>query len=78
MVLCGSSFYGGLGFTYEAQDPDALRLYLRTALSDSGLQADKAAVDKFFYIYFEKYCIEKTEAALYKLILGNLGNRSRA
>ena len=78
VVLCGSSFYGGLGLTYEAQNPDALRLYLRTALSDSGLQADKAAVDKFFYIYFEKYCIEKTEAALYKLILGNLGNRSRA
>jgi len=67
VILCGQSSYGGLGFTFEAYNQEFLDFFLElvTTKNKTMINAD---ADKFFYIYLEKYCIDKTNGALISLI----------
>ncbi len=64
IVVCGDSFYGGLGFTLDAPDPASLRAQLSMACS--GFRPNGAT--EFGQIFYERYCRPKTPADLLKLI----------
>jgi hypothetical protein len=59
-------FYGGLGFTYDYQDPLDFTLRLDQALKEGPKNLNEAK--KFFHIFFENYCIKKTHIDIAKLL----------
>lgn len=61
VVLCGHSFYSGLGFTSSAYNGATLCSMLDLVLEGRAFRPVKTRVAKFFYSYFENYCIEKDE-----------------
>jgi hypothetical protein len=70
VVTCGHACYGGLGFTADAYDYQELDFHLNKILKsdcwgDGHLHDDAM---KFFYIYMNLYCVEKTESELVKLL----------
>ncbi len=71
VVLCGDAFYGGLGFTHEAQGEAALHFTLDQVFGGAPRRNDRAEVAAFFHIYTELYCVTKTEANLLSLMMGH-------
>lgn len=71
VILCGSSSYDGLGFTYEAQNQEMLKFFLDMVLKLNISLIDKDQIDKFFYIFNEFYCIEKNELSIIGKVLDN-------
>jgi len=55
LLLCGDAYYGGVGLTTECGSPHSLN-----AVLDAGIKSNFAEAKRFTYIYFEKYCIEKS------------------
>ena len=72
VILCGQCFYGNIGSTFNAQNTNMLKAFLDMVLKEKITLVDKTKIDKFFYIYFEKYCIDKNESAVRDLILRKL------
>lgn len=69
VILCGNSFYGGLGFTYDAVNESMLINFLDMVLKNDISLIKKEAIHKFFYIFSENYCIDKTEPSILKKLL---------
>ncbi len=70
LVLCGDAFYGGLGFTHEAEDPRTLRFRLDRLL-DEGLRLNHGPDARaFFHIHSELYCRPKTLDSILGLLAG--------
>lgn len=64
VVVCGDSFYSGLGFTLDAAVPKLFEHQL-----DQAREAEhKSGALEFAYIFFEHYCRPKTMESLVKLI----------
>ena len=72
-VLLGDAYYGGLGFTHDVHQLDQLGPALHAALSPSGRRADPVKVAKFFYIFDQVYCAEKSTSGVADLIRRTLG-----
>lgn len=74
VILCGHAFYGGLGFTHEATEPHLLAPQVHHVLgidpARRGEETDKAR--RFTKIYFENYCLPKTEDAVGLGLAGRL------
>lgn len=68
LIVCGSSFYSGLGVTFNATEMDDLRYFLNEVLSNGKRRINREFVDKVFYIITEKYFVHKSEKQLMKLI----------
>ena len=60
VVLCGNAFYGGLGFTHEAEDPGSLEVALTRALDGNSRRNVGAEAKRFFVTYLEGLCQPKT------------------
>ncbi len=72
-VLLGDAYYGGLGFTHDVHQIDQLGPALHAALSPAGRRADPVKVAKFFYIFDQVYCAEKSTGGVADLIRRTLG-----
>lgn len=70
VILCGNSCYGGLGFTADVYDNAELNFHLDKILHHTGGCDERMQNDalKFFYIYLNLYCVEKTETELLRLL----------
>jgi hypothetical protein len=68
VVIGGRSTYSGLGFTYDAPSPWLLNAQLNQAWSNKDLDYSFEA-SRYAYIYFEKYCIFKSEESLANLCI---------
>lgn len=70
VVTCGHASYGGLGFTSDAYDYVDLNYYLDKILKCGCVDLAHLHEDamKFFYIYMNLYCVEKTESELVRLL----------
>lgn len=69
-VLAGQAFYGGLGFTLEADCPELLGVQVNRALGmdQQSKKELQSAAQIFTHIYFERYCIRKSPDAVARLI----------
>ena len=72
VVVGGRSSYSGLGFTYDAPNPALLEPQLDLAWSNKNSDHSLEA-SRFAAIYFEKYCISKTEEKLADLCVETFG-----
>lgn len=61
VISCGNASYGGLGFTFDAQNRDMLIFFLDLKLKQGVSFIDDNRINKFFYIFNELYCINKNE-----------------
>lgn len=75
VVVGGRSNYSGLGFTYDAPSPWLLDAQMSRAFSSQNTDNSFEA-SAFAYIFFEKYCIPKTEESLAELCLAIFGHDS--
>ncbi len=64
VIVCGDSFYSGLGLTLDASEPELLQNQLEHAMR--GWRPSNAL--EFTYIFFERYCRNKTADELIQLI----------
>lgn len=64
VILCGTCFYGGLGFTEEVYEPRDLAPALARALSAEPRRPDADKFALFFHSYFEDYCLRPDERRL--------------
>ncbi len=69
-VVAGQAYYGGLGFTLDADCPEVLEIELGRALgmSDESKAERRLAARIFTHIYFERYCITKSPDAVAQLV----------
>lgn len=72
-VVLGDAYYGGLGFTHDVHHLDQIGAALHTALTPEGRRAAPSTVAKFFYIFDQLYCIEKSTDGVADLIRRTLG-----
>jgi hypothetical protein len=72
-VLLGETYYGGLGFTHDVHHVDQIGRALEAALDPSSRRVDDARVAKFFYIFDQLYCVEKSTDGVAALIRRTLG-----
>jgi hypothetical protein len=70
VVIGGRSTYSGLGFTYDAPSPWLLDAQLSQAWSNKNLDLSFEA-SRYAYIYFEIYCINKSEECLADLCVSS-------
>lgn len=68
VILCGESFYGGLGFTYDAYDKRDLYFYLDRIILEGDRRNNIKRISKFFYIFNELYCINKNALSILELL----------
>lgn len=68
VITCGNSFYNAVCPTLNAQNHEDLKIFLDKVLKGENKPLDLSTINKFFYIYFEKYCIDKNEKQLLKLL----------
>lgn len=73
-ILCGDGFYGGLGITFDANSKKTLWSSLDEILFEKIKRNDADMLKEFLYIYFEKYCIDKSEQAIVKKLKQIVGN----
>jgi 2-polyprenyl-3-methyl-5-hydroxy-6-metoxy-1,4-benzoquinol methylase/predicted SAM-dependent methyltransferase len=77
LVLCGTAFYGGLGFTHKADDAATLAVCIDRAL-DAGLARNTSdAARRFFHVYLNHTCCEKTPHAIAELLAGGSRTATR-
>ncbi|PQJ27664.1 hypothetical protein BSZ32_03555 [Rubritalea profundi] len=68
-IVCGHAFYDGLGFTCHAGNRQDLATKMAEALSTGECSERTYRARLFAYIYFEKYCMEKSEASVVEKLL---------
>ncbi len=59
VVVCGDSFYGDLGFTFEAPSPQLFAAKFEEACANPRAARSCRQARKFAFIFFEKYCTPK-------------------
>lgn len=66
VVLCGHAFYGGLGFTHGAPEPHLLEPQMNHVLGidPAHRREETDLARRFTRIFFEDYCLAKTEAVV--------------
>jgi len=69
VAICGQCYYGDIGITHNAQDRIMLKRSLDLILKEKHSLIDREVVNKFFYIFFERYCINKSEKDFCDLVL---------
>lgn len=69
IVVCGNAFYGNLGFTHDAPAPE---FFTHAADCASRGQAYVKESRRFAYIFFDKYCKEKSAHSLRQIIAAQL------
>jgi hypothetical protein len=67
-------FYGGLGFTYEFNDPLDFAIRLDQALNEGAKNARQARM--FFYLFFERFCIPNESGSISRLMRSTLRQTS--
>ena len=72
-VLLGDTYYGGLGFTHDVHHIDQVGSALDAALDRARSRADARKIAKFFYIFDQLYCVEKSTDGVATLIRRTLG-----
>jgi hypothetical protein len=73
-VLLGDAYYGGLGFTHDVQHIDRLGFAIAQALDPARHRVvDPRKIAKFFYIFDQVYCVEKSADGVAALIRRTLG-----
>jgi hypothetical protein len=62
VIVCGRSFYAGIGFTFDCDQPDDLEHALRRAVAMTPQEHARrtALAKRFGAIYFSKYCVRKS------------------
>lgn len=73
VVTLGDAYYGGLGFTHDVHRLDQIGSAVHAALSPDTRRADSEKIAKFFYIFDQLYCIEKSTEGVAALIRRALG-----
>lgn len=68
VIICGKCSYGGLGFTFDSFNKEMLPMFLDMVLQKGVSFAKKDEIRNFFYIYMEKYCIDKSARSFLDLI----------
>jgi capsule polysaccharide export protein KpsC/LpsZ len=68
LIVCGQSFYSGLGFTFEALNRDGLVCSLDQVLVRGVSALNNTEINKFFYTTSEKYFLDKTEKSIKQLL----------
>lgn len=72
VVLCGRAFYGGLGFTHEADDAASLARCVEQVVAHGQRRNTDATARRFFHIFTELYCLPKSVESLLRLMNGPL------
>jgi hypothetical protein len=72
VVVCGRCFYGGLGFTLDAPSPRLLPVRLEQAVEG----VDVSSAVAFGLVFYEKYCVERSEKGLVELVRKRLGGEA--
>ncbi|MCP3981423.1 MAG: methyltransferase domain-containing protein [bacterium] len=68
VVLCGGAFYGGLGFTHEADDAESLAVCVDRVLQRDVRRNDGVEPRRFFHVFLNGYCLEKSWRSLVALV----------
>ena len=68
LVTCGHAFYGGLGFTHEADDPATLAACIDRVLAFDEMRNVDDKARRFFTAYLSGYCRDKTPATVAELL----------
>jgi len=68
VITSGRCFYGGLGFTSDVTSRDGFAAAIGAALECGYSEEKHHLAQKFFYIFFEKYCVNQTTNAVVSLI----------
>jgi capsule polysaccharide export protein KpsC/LpsZ len=68
LLVCGQSYYSGLGFTFEALNSESLFCALDLVLEHNISFLDQDEINKFFYIISEKYFMDRTDQSVKKLL----------
>ena len=75
VITSGRCFYAGLDFTTDVVSTDAFASAIEDALECGYSEAKHHLAQKFFYIFFEKYCVTKTTTEIVKLIKRGISYR---
>ncbi len=74
VVVAGSAFYGGLGFTSDCTGPAEVSASIECLLSSPSPSSERSSArlqaQRFFYAYLQGYCVPRNEQAVAELILG--------
>lgn len=68
VITCGKCFYGNSGFTCDVETPRQLEHGLDKWQSAGYSPQKHQAAEKFFYVFFAKYCITKSKEGLAQLL----------
>ena len=67
VVTSGRCFYAGLDFTTDVTSADEMAKAVSKGIESGYSEERHALAQKFFYVFFEKYCIEKQNRRLVEL-----------
>ena len=68
VITSGRCFYSGLDFTTDVTSKDAFHWAIENALQTGYSKTKHRLAQKFFYIFFERYCVTRTTTEIVKLI----------
>lgn len=72
LIVCGQSYYSGLGFTYEAPNSKSLISALDQVLKQNDTILEPDEINKFFYIVSEKYFMDRSDKSIEQLLCRSL------
>jgi hypothetical protein len=64
VITCGRCFYAGHGFTEDVQDENELGVALSRRIDIPQREIELRLAMSFFYIFFDKYCVQRQARAL--------------
>lgn len=72
VILCGNSFYGGMGWTYDAYDSDDIAHAIDkiTHGTQPRCKMNKTDIQKFFYSYLNHSCIKRDLDTIVRIYTG--------
>lgn len=59
VILCGNSFYSGMGWTDEAKDKQDLDYFIEKQINNDTLNQRNNDIDIFFYTYLNYSCVDR-------------------
>ncbi len=71
-VLLGQAHYGDLGFTHEVSDASLFDPVMRRATDPALAKCDRNQVARYFYVFNDLFCVEKSESGVLQLIRDNI------
>lgn len=67
VITSGRCFYVGLDFTIDVASPEVMEVALNRAMQQGESPERTELARKFFYVFFNKYCIKKQQRSLVQL-----------